>query len=59
MGGNQLSMTGGAEFRRRRTLCGGEWVEITSVWPLVLNLQDNALPGGENGWKSGQYGRWC
>jgi hypothetical protein len=59
MGGNQISMAVGAEFTRRRTICGREWVEIRSVWPLVLNLQADALPGGENGWTSDQYGRWC
>jgi hypothetical protein len=59
MGGNQVSMAVGAEFAKRRTVCEREWVEIRSVWPLVLNSQDNALPGGENGWKSDQYGCWC
>jgi hypothetical protein len=70
MGGHQISMAVGAEFTRRRTICGREWVEIRSVWPLVLNLRDNARPlvlnsqddgrsVGENGWKSDQYGRWC
>jgi hypothetical protein len=59
MGGHQISMAVGAEFTRQRTSWGQEWVEIRSVWLLVLNLQDNALPGGKNGWTSDQYGRWC
>jgi hypothetical protein len=49
MGGNQISMAVGGEVARRRTSWGREWVEIRSTWPLVLNSQDDALPGGENG----------
>jgi hypothetical protein len=57
MGGHQISMTVGAEFTRQRTSWGQEWVDIRSVWPLVLNSQDDAQTVGENGWKSDQYGR--
>jgi hypothetical protein len=59
MGGHQISMAVGAEFTRQRTSWGREWVDIRSVWPLLLNSQDDARPVGENGWKSDQYGRWC
>jgi len=59
MGGNQINMAIGAEFTRRRTVCGREWVEIRSTWPSVLTSQDDAPTVGENGWKSDQYGRRC
>jgi hypothetical protein len=59
MGGNQISMAVGAEFTRQRTAWGQEWVDIRSVWLLVLNSQDDARSVGENGWTSDQYGRWC
>jgi hypothetical protein len=42
-------MAVGAEFTRRRTLCGREWVEISSIWPSVPNSQDDARTVGENG----------
>ena len=57
MGGNQINMAVVAEFTRRRTNCGREWVEIKSTWPSVLKSQDNPLPVGENGWESHQHGR--
>src|SRR6266567_923098 len=59
MGGNQINMAVGAQFTRRRTTCGREWVEIRSTWPSVLNSRDDALSVGENGWKSDQHGRRC
>jgi hypothetical protein len=52
MGGNQISMAVGAEFAKRRTVCGREWVELRSTWPLVLNSQDDTQTVGENGWKT-------
>ena len=50
MGENQINMAVGAEFTKRRTSCGREWVEIRSTWPSVLNSQDDELSVGENGW---------
>jgi hypothetical protein len=58
MGGHQISMAVGAELTRQRTCWGREWVDIRSVWPLVLNSQDDARSVGEDGCKSDQYGRW-
>jgi len=49
MGGNQFNVAFDAEFTRRRTLCGREWVEISSTWPSALISQDDALPVGVNG----------
>jgi hypothetical protein len=58
VGENEINMAIGAEFTRRHTVYGRGRVEIRSTWPVVLNSQDDALPGGKNGWKSDQYGRW-
>jgi hypothetical protein len=43
MGGNQINMAVGAEFMRRRTSCGREWVQIRSTCLSVLDSQDSAL----------------
>ena len=49
MGGNEINMTVGDEFITRRTYCVQQWVETRSIWPLVLNLQDDARAVGGNG----------
>ena len=51
MGAKEINMTLGAQFRRQRTICGQEWVQKRSKWPLVLNSGDNPLPVGKNGRK--------
>ena len=52
MGGKKINMAVGAEFTRRRTLCGREGVQISSTWPLVPNSRDDAPSVGPDGFRS-------
>jgi len=59
MGVNDINMAFAAQFRKRRTNCGWEWVEMKSTWFLLLNSGDDRPAVGNNEWKWDQHDSRC